>query len=205
MKKVQSQENRTILIALCIVCLVVAVIFLLYTQERKRQEEVRQTERESLDLEADALESLSSGSLDVLLYFYTPEIVFEDPELFLSDTVVTAEERTIFDTDDITLTARQIIHEVLKGPDNEDGLHIFSEDARLRQIYLQEDGTALVDLAQGLLVPDISSVGVELAAIYSITRSLTSNIAEIRRIKFLVEGRERPTLAGHVSIQEPFM
>ena len=31
------------------------------------------------------------------------------------------------------------------------------------------------------------------------------NIERIRRVRFLVEGRERPTLAGHVSIREPFM
>jgi len=205
MKKIQVQENRTILIALSIVCLVVAIIFILYNQELQHQEEVRQTELESLDLETEALENLSSGNLNVILYFYKPNIVFEDPDLFSSDELLISETRTIFDTDDLTLTARQIIHEVLKGSENEESLQIFSDEARLRQVYLQEDGTALVDLSQGLLPPEIAGVAVELAAIYSITRSLTSNIGEIQRIKFLVEGREHPTLAGHVSIHDPFM
>ena len=31
------------------------------------------------------------------------------------------------------------------------------------------------------------------------------NIQEFKQIRFLVEGQERPTLAGHVSIREPFM
>ena len=82
---------------------------------------------------------------------------------------------------------------------------IFSEAAKLRQVYLLEDGTALVDLSQEVIYPLIGGVAAELSALYSITRSLTENLEEIKRIRFLIEGQERATLAGHVSIREPFM
>ena len=62
-----------------------------------------------------------------------------------------------------------------------------------------------MDLSQEIIYPAVGGVAAELSALYSITRSLIENIQEIKQIKFLVEGRERPTLAGHVSIREPFM
>ena len=204
MKKIESQENRTLLIALAVVCLVVVVIYILYDLERRRQEELRQTAAESLDLETSALETLSTGNLNVLLYFYKPNFVFENHDLFSSDEMLVAETRSIFETEDLTLTARQIVHEVLKGPEDP-SLQLFSQHARLRQVYLLEDGTALVDLSQEVVQPQIAGVTVEMAAIYSIARSLTINIDKIQRVKFLVEGRERPTLAGHVSLHDPFM
>lgn len=125
-------------------------------------------------------------------------------DLTFSENLLISETRSIFRTEDTILTARQIIHEVMKGPAEED-LRIFSERARLRQVYLLEDGTALVDLSREILHPLMHGIAVELSALYSITRSLTENIDEIKRIRFLVEGEERPTLAGHVSIRDLFM
>jgi hypothetical protein len=114
------------------------------------------------------------------------------------------ETRSIFRTDDIILTARQIIHEVLKGPSDGE-FQIFAPEARLRQVFLLEDGTALVDLSRQVVHPLLGGIAVELSALYSVTRSLRENIESISRVRFLVEGQERPTLAGHVSIREPFM
>jgi hypothetical protein len=44
-----------------------------------------------------------------------------------------------------------------------------------------------------------------MAAIRSITQSLRINLPQVKRVKFLIEGQERPTFGGHVSIREPFM
>ena len=167
--------------------------------ERRNQEALIAAEQNRLDVEANALEAQSSGQLAVQLYFYQPGIMAPYPDLLIS------ERRSIFLTEDIILNARQIIHEVMKGPTVREGLQIFSEAARLRQVYLLEDGTALVDLSQEVIFPMIGGVAAELSALYSITRSLTENIEEIKRIRFLIEGQERATLAGHVSIREPFM
>ena len=115
-----------------------------------------------------------------------------------------SENRSIFRTDDIVLTARQIIHEVMKGPSTEE-LQIFAPEARLRQIFILEDGTAMVDLSRHAIHPLLGGVAVELAALYSITHSLKKTIGEICRVIFLVNGQEQPTLNGHVSIRKPFM
>ncbi len=193
------KEHQTILIALGLVFLVIIIAYSLYAVERQHQEALREAEQNRLDVEANALEAQSSGQLSVQLYFYQPGVMAPYPDLLIS------EKRSIFLTEDIILNARQIIHEVIKGPTVREGLQIFSEGARLRQVYLLEDGTALVDLSQEVIYPMIGGVAAELSALYSITRSLTENIQEIKRIRFLIEGQERVTLAGHVSIREPFM
>ena len=229
------KENRTILIALGLVCLVVIATSFLYYAERRRQEAVREAAQQLLDVETNALEARSSGDLEITLYFYRPwgildhlealtpdgsdEFTVEDITLSapplpantsgaLQDVkdseALISETRSIFRTDDIILTARQIIHEVMKGPSQEE-LQIFAPQARLRQVFLLEDGTALVDLSRQTIHPLLGGVTVELSALYSITHSLKENIKEISRTRFLVEGQERPTLAGHVSIREPFM
>ena len=194
-----TKEHRTILIALALVSLVVMVTLYLYNLERRHQEDVSNVDQNRLDVESSALEARSSGDLTIKLYFYQPGVMAPHPDL------LTVEERSIFRTEDIILTARQIIHEVLTGPSTKEGFQVFSERATLRQIYLLEDGTALVDLSQEIIYPAVGGVAAELSALYSMTRSLIENIQEIRQIRFLVEGRERSTLAGHVSIREPFM
>lgn len=194
-----TKEHRTIFIALALVFLAVMVTLYLYDIEREHQEAVRNVDQNRLDVESNALEARNSGDLAIKLYFYQPGVMAPHPDLLVSET------RSIFLTEDIILTARQIIHEVIKGPSTKEGFRVFSERARLRQVYLLEDGTALVDLSQEVIYPAIGGVAAELSALYSITRSLTENIQEIKQIRFLVEGQERPTLAGHLSIREPFM
>jgi hypothetical protein len=239
------KDNRTILIALGLVCLVVTVTSLLYFAERRRQEAVREAAQQMLDLESSALEARSSGDLEITLYFYRPSATLDHLDAQTSDEfseitvqkipvqdipvqeipaaadpgpanawvamvnsenaeVLIWETRSIFRTDDIILTARQIIHEVLKGPSDGE-FQIFAPEARLRQVFLLEDGTALVDLSRQVVHPLLGGIAVELSALYSVTRSLRENIESISRVRFLVEGQERPTLAGHVSIREPFM
>jgi len=194
-----TKEHRTIFIALALVFLVVMVTLYLYNIERQHQEDVRNVDQNRLDVESNALEARSSGDLAIKLYFYQPGVMAPHPDL------MTLEIRSIFLTEDIILTARQIIHEVLKGPSTSAGFQVFSERAKLRQVYILEDGTALVDLSREIIYPAVGGVAVELSALYSMTRSLIENIQEIEQIRFLVEGQERPTLAGHVSIREPFM
>ena len=85
------------------------------------------------------------------------------------------------------------------------GVPIFSDQASLRQVYLLENGTAVVDFSREATQLLVGGVLAELSALHSIIRSLTENVMEIKRVKFLVEGRESPTFAGHISIQQPFM
>ncbi|MEE8583553.1 MAG: GerMN domain-containing protein, partial [Acidobacteriota bacterium] len=109
----------------------------------------------------------------------------------------------LYESDDPLVMARQIIGEVLRGPS--DQLNVFGPSSRLRQLYLLEDGTAVVDLSAETAQRLSGSALAEYWALRSLSRSLTANIEAVQRVKFLVEGQDRPTFAGHVSIREPFL
>jgi hypothetical protein len=71
-------------------------------------------------------------------------------------------------------------------------------------LYLLPDGTGVVDLSSDTVAQIGGGVTSELAFVRSVTRSLIENIEAIEAVQFLVEGAEQETLAGHISIAQPF-
>jgi len=187
------KKHRALIIAAILLLLAVASGYWVYRFEKQRHKAQEESTKQTLDAEASALAKGSAPTLPVKLYLYSPRHVAPN------DQFLYAEERTIFETQDTVLKARQIVNEVLKSRP------LFGEEAKLRQIYLLADGTAVVDVSQQTVKQLEGGVTSELAAILSITRSLRGNIDQIQRVRFLVEGQEAETFAGHVSIRAPFM
>ncbi len=75
---------------------------------------------------------------------------------------------------------------------------------RLRAFFLDAAGTGYVDLA--VVQPGGAKVSAqdELLALYAMVNVLTQNFEEIRRVRFLLEGRETQTLAGHIDLSGAF-
>ncbi|HLV02468.1 MAG TPA: GerMN domain-containing protein [Acidobacteriota bacterium] len=194
------RDRRALWIAIALMTAVLVTGYYLLLSERDRQLALQQTDSpRTMDVDSTVLESRGSEEIQVRLYFYNGGSQASDSQFLF------ARERTIYQSDDPILMARQIISELFKGPgDDADGNLLFPEQARLRQLYLLEDGTVVVDLTYET-VQELQGIVAELAAIRSITRSLTDNLDSIRRVRFLVEGQSRPTLAGHISIRYPFM
>ena len=44
-----------------------------------------------------------------------------------------------------------------------------------------------------------------MATIYSLTNTLTTNLPQIKRIRILIDGKERESLKGHIGLRNPFM
>jgi hypothetical protein len=201
------REGKWIVVALVLVVVAVGVSYYLFVSERERQLAIQEEVAGELDLEPEVLEDKSTGELQVTLYLYNPGAT-ESGRNFLRK-----EERTIFETGDPVLTARQVVRELLteskegqsESEDQGVSLQTFSPQGHLRQLYLLEDGTAVVDLSQEVAQGILGGVIWERAVIESITRSLRENVDQIKRVFFLVEGQQRRTLAGHVSIEAPFM
>ena len=76
--------------------------------------------------------------------------------------------------------------------------------AGVEQVFLLEDGTAIVDLARPTAGQLRGSVACELALLRSIAKSLTANLKEIESVRFILGGQEAETLAGHVSLSAVF-
>ena len=78
--------------------------------------------------------------------------------------------------------------------------HPLPQGAEVRAVYLVDPGLAVIDLNAAFADGHRSGVLAEELTIASLIQTLSANIPGITRVKILVEGKERETLAGHVDL-----
>ncbi|HSQ77452.1 MAG TPA: GerMN domain-containing protein, partial [Nitrospirota bacterium] len=64
--------------------------------------------------------------------------------------------------------------------------------------------TAYVDISSAQQNGATASAWEELLAIYSMVNTLMQNFEEIKQVRFLLEGKEAQTLAGHIDLSRKF-
>ncbi len=129
---------------------------------------------------------------DLRLYFATKDNQY-----------LRVENRVIRNSTDPAAVARNIIYALVDGP-RTSLMRTLPPQTQLRSIFVTEDGTAYVDFADALKENHPGGVQTELLTIYSIVNSLALNITGIDIVKILIQGRESPTLNGHIDLQKPF-
>ncbi|MGD8701789.1 MAG: GerMN domain-containing protein [Desulfosarcina sp.] len=112
------------------------------------------------------------------------------------------EPRVMVDTGDPLTFGRQLVRELITGPTN-DNLATIPKGTQLRALFLLDDKTAVVDFSHHFLENHPGSCRLEQLTLFSVVNSLALNIAEIERVKLLVNGVESQTLAGHVPLEFP--
>jgi hypothetical protein len=75
---------------------------------------------------------------------------------------------------------------------------------KLRAFFLDESGTGYVDLGPVADGGIQASAREELLAIYAIVNTLCQNFEDIRQVRFLIDGKEAQTLAGHMDLSRRF-
>ncbi len=78
--------------------------------------------------------------------------------------------------------------------------HPLAAGSEIRDVYLVEPGLAVIDLNAAFADDHRSGVLVEELTVVSLVQTLSANIPGITRVKILVEGGERDTLAGHADL-----
>ena len=74
-------------------------------------------------------------------------------------------------------------------------------DTVVRGAFLLPDGTAFIDLGGPTLTSGWPAGShEELMAVYSIVQTITSNFAEAKRVRILLNGAPAETLAGHIAL-----
>lgn len=117
---------------------------------------------------------------------------------------LTSEVREMPRVEPAARMARQIVEALVQGP-RRGGARAIPADTEVRAVHLSADGTAFVDLDQafsrGL------SLGSEdaLIAVRSLVETLAANLADVRRVKILVEGEEVRDLGGHLDLSRPLV
>ena len=81
------------------------------------------------------------------------------------------------------------------------------KELRLRALYLDASWTATVDLSAA--APNQKEIRAsaedELLAVYALVNTLTQNFPEVRQVRFLMDGREAQTLAGHIDLSRAYV
>jgi hypothetical protein len=78
--------------------------------------------------------------------------------------------------------------------------HPLGPGAEIRDVYLVDPGLAVVDTNDAFADGHRSGILVEELTVASMVETLAANILGINRVKILVGGKERETLAGHADL-----
>jgi hypothetical protein len=119
------------------------------------------------------------------------------------DTLLTAEDQTIFKSAEIANRAKQILQKLQEGPHSGNMFPSMPKETKVQDFFISEQGTAFIDFSNTIATNHPGGVLSELATIYSIVDSLTYNLPEIKQVKILIGGVEKETLAGHCLLLLP--
>lgn len=125
---------------------------------------------------------------------------------FLSeeDTLLHPEQREIPADLSVVRQAKQTIEELIKGS-QKGYISPFPPEAKLRELYVTEEGVAYVDFSKDIVEKHLSGSSAEISTIFSVVNSLAYNFDDIEKVFILIEGRERETLGGHINLSRPFL
>jgi spore germination protein GerM len=125
---------------------------------------------------------------------------------FLSeaDELLHPEERVIVSGPTPEREAGRVVEELIKG--SRQGLiSPLPAEAQLRQVFLTKEGIAYVDFSREFSDRHPSGSTAEMDTVYCLVNSLAFNFKSIKKVFILVNGGEKETLGGHISLTEPFL
>ena len=78
--------------------------------------------------------------------------------------------------------------------------HPIKEDADIKNVFLVNGDLCVVDLNSAFVAGHRSGILVEEYTLASMVETIAANFPRVQKVKFLVEGQERETLAGHADL-----
>ena len=105
--------------------------------------------------------------------------------------------------------ALALLHALISRYVEPSSTHPLAPGSDVRDVYLVDPslaspGLAVVDLNADLANSHRSGILVEELTIASLAQTLSANVPGITRVKFLVDGKERDTLAGHADLKDVY-
>ncbi|HWX53865.1 MAG TPA: GerMN domain-containing protein [Verrucomicrobiae bacterium] len=99
-----------------------------------------------------------------------------------------------------SLRAREVLRAVLALYLQKPSPHPLGRGSGIREVYLVTSDTLVVDTTPEFAEGHPSGILLEEMTLTSLIETLTANVPGINRVKFLVDGKERETLAGHADL-----
>jgi hypothetical protein len=96
--------------------------------------------------------------------------------------------------------AEELLRALLSRYLDKDSPHRLGPGADIRSVYLVDPGVAVIDVNSAFADTHRSGVLVEELTVASLIQTISANIPNLLKVKILVEGKERETLAGHADL-----
>lgn len=100
--------------------------------------------------------------------------------------------------------AEELLRALLRTYQQPGALHPLAPAADIRSIYLVAPGVAVVDLNAAFADQHRSGILDEQLTVDSLVETLAVNVPGVSRVRILVDGKTRDTLAGHVDLTDFF-
>jgi spore germination protein GerM len=98
--------------------------------------------------------------------------------------------------------AEEVLRALLEIYLSKNSPHPLAPGSDLRAVYVITPGIAVIDVNAAFANGHRSGILEEELTVASMIQTLTANIPDILRVKILVEGRDRETLAGHADLSD---
>lgn len=98
--------------------------------------------------------------------------------------------------------ARQILRALISMYLDKKSPHPLGAGADVKYVFLVKPNMAIIDTNSAFADHHRSGILVEQLTVVSIARTLAANVPGTIRVKILVEGKERETLAGHADLTD---
>jgi hypothetical protein len=107
--------------------------------------------------------------------------------------------------DEPTMRAREVIHVLIANWQEKDSLHPISNSADVNTVFLLDNNrTAVIDVNGAFADQHRSGILAEELTLASIAKTVGANINGVTAVRFLVDGKERETLAGHADLTDAY-
>jgi hypothetical protein len=123
-------------------------------------------------------------------------LAYDDPG------VVRAQDTYIAVPGDPAQRGREILHALIGEYVKRPSSHELAAGADVKDVFLVNENTAVVDTTAAFAEGHRSGVFVETLTVASLVKTLTANLPGVTRVKILVDGKERQTLAGHADLED---
>ena len=96
--------------------------------------------------------------------------------------------------------AEELLRALLSTYLDKSSPHVLGAGSEIRSVFLVDPGVAVIDVNSAFADTHRSGVLVEELTVASLIHTISANTPGILRVKILVDGKERDTLAGHADL-----
>jgi len=106
--------------------------------------------------------------------------------------------------DEPSARAQELLRVLLREYMQKPTPHQLGDGSDIHSVYMVPGGTCVVDLSANFAANHPSGALVEQLSVVSMAGTLILNLPQIKKVKFLVDGHEHETLAGHVGLSPSY-